>query len=421
MKLLYPANLNPHLHPNQNEFDIIRKHFDWGRAMFQTMWHTQERESDSYLLHYLKKQGLPVNKKTLATLREYLGIRAPSVVPRRRASIVRIEPNKTDHNTAGIDVRSSYSPVIINVPHAGLDWPKDGIAMPKREDLAEEITVMADLFVDRIAKAVVHEAADRSFTSNENGSQSQIPQAMRWPTLVINLVSRLAMDPERLDDETEEMSAVGMGVVYERDHLGGELYSTPLTEAQIKRRKQLWYKPYAAVMEDQVEWALERYDRCLIIDLHSYSVEPLACERHPEARRPDICLGYEDFHDPGIDEVERIFNSYGFSTARNEPYSGSYVPLELWRKDPRVKSIMVEIRKDQYLDGLTLLSERVTHLATALYDVMRQWHLLRESGDWENECHDDDRWGETVDSGFCDFAQNDGGGVCRMTGMGCAE
>jgi len=361
MKLLHPANLDPDR--DWNEYDIITAHLGWVRAMFQTTWHSSDRESDSFLGGYLEGQGLPVTPETLATLRARMGLRPPNVVP-EAGRIQRISPDSASPNTAGIDCRASYSPVIIHVPHAGLSWPDDGTPMPDVADLAGEMTLMADLFADQIAKQVVQTMASRVM--------NHAAQA-RWPSLFINRLTRLAIDPERFDDNTEEMNCVGMGVVYERTHDKRPLYRDGLTLDDIGQRKALWYRPYAAALADLVDSTLAREGRCLIIDLHSYSTDPLAYELHQTGERPPVCLGFEPQHDPGIDKAEQIFQDHGVATARNTPFAGSYVPLKHWHKNPAVQSLMVEIRKDQYLDANTPNTSKMDALAAPIADFITAW------------------------------------------------
>lgn len=375
MRLLYPATLDPKR--DWDEYDIIKTHLSWAKAMHQTAWHSSDRESDTFLGAYLEGQGLPVNAETLATLRARMGLRAPAAVPLSGDGIERVAP--TDYMMGGIDFQYSYSPVILHVPHAGLGWPDDGTAMPDCADLTAEMTLMADLFTDKIAKKVVQSVAGRAvnradFVDGELVTTPAVYPETRWPSLFMNRLTRVAMDPERFDDDTEEMNQVGMGVVYERTHDGQPLYTSGLTPQDAARRKALWYAAYGEAFARLVGRVLEREGRCLIIDLHSYSVDPLPYERHQQAARPEVCLGYEPYHDPGIDAIERVFAAHGFGTAQNEPFAGSYVPLGYWRQDPRVKSVMVEVRKDQYLDGTTLKLDGVERLAAAIVGLIDWWY-----------------------------------------------
>jgi hypothetical protein len=55
--------------------------------------------------------------------------------------------------------------------------------------------------------------------------------------------------------------------------------------------------------------------------------------------------------------------------AVNEPFAGTYVPLEFYESNPRVTSIMVEIRRDLYIGrpaARVTLSEAVASLVDSV-------------------------------------------------------
>jgi len=256
------------------------------------------------------------------------------------------------------------SPVVIHVPHSGLHWP-DGFRQPDAIDLEPEIRLMADLHTDQLAHLVAAACIDNNGVA---------------PNLFINWFSRVFVDPERFDDESEEMNRVGMGVVYERTHDGEALYQNLLTEAEIEQRKEYQYRPYAKAISDLVAEVLNLHGCCLIIDLHSYAVKPLPSELHKEDDRPQICLGFDQFHAPDVAIAEMVFHDAGYVTARNQPYRGSYVPLKYWDTDSRVKSIMLEIRKDQYLTDGHLDGDKTARIAQAIFKCIQLSTSLSESG-----------------------------------------
>ena len=92
-------------------------------------------------------------------------------------------------------------------------------------------------------------------------------------------------------------------------------------------------------------------NHCLIIDGHSYPALPLPYELNQTAFRPDFCIGTDDFHtsEESVATVEKIFLSYGYSTARNQLFSGTIVPMKHYRKDYRVHSLIIEINRRLYL------------------------------------------------------------------------
>ena len=67
--------------------------------------------------------------------------------------------------------------------------------------------------------------------------------------------------------------------------------------------------------------------------------------------RPDFYLGTDDFHTSTelVGVTEAKLQHMGYSTVRNEPFSGTIVPLTHYRKDQRVQSQMIKINRELYL------------------------------------------------------------------------
>ncbi|MGA1491668.1 MAG: N-formylglutamate amidohydrolase, partial [bacterium] len=62
--------------------------------------------------------------------------------------------------------------------------------------------------------------------------------------------------------------------------------------------------------------------------------------------------------------------SYGYSTAQDQPFSGTIVPMKHYRKDKRVQSLMVEINRWLYLrEDYSVDSERTKTLVSVLRRV----------------------------------------------------
>jgi N-formylglutamate amidohydrolase len=219
------------------------------------------------------------------------------------------------------------SPVILHVPHSAREIPaevRDGIVL---DDLALEREL------DHIVDAHTAELAE---------------EAARWSRVVpwrfVNRVSRLVVDPERFPDEREEMLAVGMGAVYTRTTHGQELRPADTEPEPLVAR---YFRPYARAMTEAVARRLDVTGRAVIVDVHSYPSAPLPYELHGEGPRPPVCLGTDPFHTPPelLTAAREAFGEVGLDS----PFSGTYVPLEFYGRDPRVSALMVEIRRDTYM------------------------------------------------------------------------
>lgn len=181
----------------------------------------------------------------------------------------------------------------------------------------------------------------------------QLVEGFLPPEQVIRAgVSRLVLDVERFtEDYREPMSNVGMGVLYEKTSDGRPL-RRKLSSEERRGLLDKWYFPHHRRLTAAVDSALERFEKALIIDIHSYPLVPLGYELSKEAHRPQICIGTDEYHTSPLQAQTalNIFRDYGFETALNTPFSGTIVPAAHYRKDPRVSSIMIEIRRDTYMD-----------------------------------------------------------------------
>ncbi len=129
----------------------------------------------------------------------------------------------------------------------------------------------------------------------------------------------------------------------------------PFTEAERERLLISGYTAYGQAFTRLVRETVRAHGRCLIIDGHSYPSHPLPYELDQTAPRPAICIGTDWFHTPPrlveglIDTCARS----GFACDQNTPYSGTYVPSQLLHRDTRVASVMLEIRRNLYMDEQT--------------------------------------------------------------------
>ena len=83
-------------------------------------------------------------------------------------------------------------------------------------------------------------------------------------------------------------------------------------------------------------------------------------------------MGTDPFHTPEklLARFEKILESFGYSTAWNQPFSGTIVPMKHYRKDQRVQSLMIEINRWLYLgEDYSVDSERLETLVEILRRV----------------------------------------------------
>lgn len=221
------------------------------------------------------------------------------------------------------------SPVVLHVPHASTEipaWVREHLLLDDGA-LATELGRMTDARTDVLALAAA----------------GSVPVK---PWLFVNRLSRLVVDPERFPDEREEMNAVGMGAVYTRTSQRAPL--RPDDPAHAAALIDAYFHPYAAALAALVDGRLAATGGAVIVDVHSYPREPLPYERHAGGPRPPICLGSDERHTPAWLRAAAEGAFGGFERGWDSPFAGTYVPLAHYGAEPRVASLMVEIRRDVY-------------------------------------------------------------------------
>jgi N-formylglutamate amidohydrolase len=256
---------------------------------------------------------------------------------------------------------SDSSPVLIHVPHSSIAIHANFRSDFLLNDLAldNEATTMADIATDQLAIATCDASSNK-------------------PSLFINKLSRLVFDPERFNDDSEEMNAVGMGVLYSKTSSGLPLRN--LTPERSKELIDLLYNPYSEALQALVERILNRHGKVIIIDLHSYSKEALEYELHKDLPRPEVCLGVDSLHtSPGLLSLAKTTFGEQYEVSINAPFIGTYVPLKFYSKDQSIQSIMLELRKDvySYADTDAPKFNRVVNLLARLVDEIHKGKLLR--------------------------------------------
>ncbi len=219
--------------------------------------------------------------------------------------------------------------MIIHIPHASIEIPAEVLPqfVCSPEDLQAEILRSTDWLTDELF----------SETSGVT---------IRYP------VSRLVADPERFsDDQDEPMAEVGRGAIYFNCTDGSPLRRT-LSPAERRALLDQFYHPHHQRLAEATSRELATRGSALVLDAHSFPVEPWQIEPDRDPDRPDFCLGTDPFHTPPslVNAAERVLRDAGFSVAINRPYAGTMIPGQEYRRNPLVVGIMIELNRKIYLD-----------------------------------------------------------------------
>ncbi len=225
-------------------------------------------------------------------------------------------------------------PLLVNIPHSSTYIPPEikNTFLLKDNELQEELLRITDRHTDEIF----------SYVTELGGI-----------TVLYNY-SRLVLDPERFrDDKKEVMATKGMGVIYTKDSDGRKLRE--INENERNLLLQNIYDPYHEAIANEVQELIHNFNKCLIIDAHSFPAIPLPYETSQDIKRPRICLGTDPYHSPKdlIKFIQNFFEDINLTTEINSPFEGCYVPSKFLYQDKRVKSIMIEINRELYMNEAT--------------------------------------------------------------------
>ena len=209
--------------------------------------------------------------------------------------------NSKDHN------------LLVHVPHASTYIPenlrKDFIV--ENDLIDKESNISADLYTEQLAR-----------------------QAWPLATIIEAKISRIVLDVERYEDDSKEiMAQFGRGMIYTKSHDGKKIRDKV---SQEKRQKLIdqYYAPHWKKLRDSAKGKV-------LIDLHSYPVEPWSIELRPNNGRPEIDLGFTEELTPTkwVKSITNHFENLDFEVGHNTPYSGVI--------DAGANAaIMIEIRRD---------------------------------------------------------------------------
>lgn len=253
------------------------------------------------------------------------------------------------------DAFNNPATMILHIPHSSRTVPEElrGQFTLSDRELEAELIRTADSYVDELF--VMPEA-----------------RAVVFP------LSRLVVDVERFrSDEMEEMARVGMGMVYTRTVDGSRLRRdmSPGERAAL----ETLYDEHHQALEAAVRQELEILGHALIVDCHSFPDRPLPCDGDRSTPRPDICVGTDPFHTP--DELSgavlRRARELGYDAKANSPYAGALVPMAYYRRDDRVRSVMIEVNRRLYMDeesgekaaGFEAVKKRMAIILEAIRDT----------------------------------------------------
>jgi N-formylglutamate deformylase len=226
---------------------------------------------------------------------------------------------------------SQEVPVVISVPHCGTAFPEE-LKGEYKQDLIKNPDD-TDWFVDRLY----------SFAP-ALGMTMITAEYSRW-------VIDLNRDPESKPLYTD--GRIITGLCPTTDFLGNNLYQDNRAEVsatEIKRRLDLYYRPYHFRLKELLEDLKKRFGSVLLWDCHSIrqSVPTIY-----KGKFPDLILGSADESSALKDIIETALSGLrqgGYGLNHNHPFKGGYITRHYGKPSTGTHALQLEMSKVNYMD-----------------------------------------------------------------------
>jgi N-formylglutamate amidohydrolase len=243
-----------------------------------------------------------------------------------------------------IDPRGPETPVIVEIPHAGLES-----LPPFLEPMvasARCIARDADLYVDAL--------------------YSEAPEA--GATVLVARTSRYVIDVNRSETDVDGDVVEGArsdvrlhhGLIWRTTSDGDPAMSRRLTARELEERLDLVWRPYHRELAAIVERKRSRFGIAVILAAHSMpSIDRGARRDSVESvrSRADVVPGTRGRRSAAgrfIDAVEEHAVGRGWTVRHDDPYAGGFTTQHYGRPADGVHAVQVELSRRLYVDETTL-------------------------------------------------------------------
>lgn len=235
------------------------------------------------------------------------------------------------------DPERGETPVLVEVPHAGLAIPdgvESSLAVPRDAVLRD-----SDLYVDRIWDH-----------APEHGASLLVANVSRY---VVDL-NRAPDDVDRdtVPDHPAPRPTQARGVVWRITTDGRPALRAPLRFEELRGRLERFHEPYHRALRAALDAKRARFGWAIVVAAHSMP----SMSRDGATRRADIVPGTRGrtSADPRvIDAVERHFRAAGLSVRHDDPYRGGWTTGHYGRPESGVHAIQIELNRALYVDEPT--------------------------------------------------------------------
>lgn len=236
--------------------------------------------------------------------------------------------------------RVARTPVVVEVPHAGLSVDPESMAtlVAPTHSLGRD----ADLFVD-----------DLYADAPDVGA-----------TLLVSHVSRYVCDLNRAETDVDPLTVEGgtarsapHGVIWRVTTENRPALMRPLPFSDLERRLVRIYRPYHRTLRALLDERVAEFGYAILLCGHSMPSRGREGHIDPGRERADVVPGSRGrttCAESVLRLVDREAAAFHFSVAHDEPYRGGFSTAHYGRPRERVHAIQIELARRLYMDELAL-------------------------------------------------------------------
>ncbi|MBP6831940.1 MAG: N-formylglutamate amidohydrolase [Deltaproteobacteria bacterium] len=233
-------------------------------------------------------------------------------------------------------------PLLVEVPHAGLEVPGEARALLTVDDrvlLRDADTWVDGLFRDVVAQgATLLTASCSRYVVDLNRDESD-------------------HDPASVASSTHPQGTAPRGVIWRESSDGTPALRRPLTDAEFDQRIERYHRPYHRALSRELEALRARHGVAVLLCGHSMPATGRSQLAQSPRRRADVVPGTRGRSTAGgklIDAVDAHFRAAGLSVRHDDPYRGGATTQRYGRPSAGMHAIQVELNRDLYMDERTL-------------------------------------------------------------------
>ncbi|HVY27504.1 MAG TPA: N-formylglutamate amidohydrolase [Polyangiaceae bacterium] len=236
--------------------------------------------------------------------------------------------------------RAPEVPVIVEVPHAGLEL--DAEVLSTLVAPAQAVGRDADLYVDELY-------ADAPDTG---------------ATLIAARMSRYVCDLNRSEHDVDRETVQGAsgrpsphGLIWRSTTDNRAAIARPLPKAELERRLQAYYRPYHDRLDELVRDRLAQHGFVILLSGHSMPSRGRDGHDDPGRERADVVPGTRQRSTAAeavIEATERVSARFHLGLAHDDPYRGGHTTVRYGRPAAGIHAIQVELNRRLYMDEITL-------------------------------------------------------------------